>query len=368
MTSGTRKPPPISTSSPRETIDLASARERGEHQQRRGGVVVDDHRGLGAGQPAEQRSAWTSRAAARPAREVVFEVACSRRRARAMRSTAAAAAARGRDSCGRSTPVALITRRSDGADAARRAGRRRRASIGGSPRRPARDLASAPGGATRPPPRRAARRRSGLAAVARFERAHAGTLPQLLDRRDDRTSWLHACDARQRRTGYSFRYHRTFARALTHFAPMTRSTSDPRQHAPVPSVPDYRPVERFWPYVDLPEQPTAEELAALDPELARGAVRDAAAAVFDHARVSARSRADYARAVAMARASAEYREIGSGDALRHRARFYPQDALAAARSVRDGRPVRRHARCWSTIGRSRTRASCGCRCVWFLIR
>ena len=32
-------------------------------------------------------------------------------------------------------------------------------------------------------------------------------------------------------------------------------------------VPDYRPVERFWPYVDLPEQPTEEELAALNPEL-----------------------------------------------------------------------------------------------------
>ena len=32
-------------------------------------------------------------------------------------------------------------------------------------------------------------------------------------------------------------------------------------------MPDYRPVERFWPYVDLPEQPTAEELASLSPDL-----------------------------------------------------------------------------------------------------
>ena len=32
-------------------------------------------------------------------------------------------------------------------------------------------------------------------------------------------------------------------------------------------VPDYRPIERFWPYVDLPEQPSDAELAALDPEL-----------------------------------------------------------------------------------------------------
>ena len=37
---------------------------------------------------------------------------------------------------------------------------------------------------------------------------------------------------------------------------------------------------------------------------------------------------DYDRAVALARASAEYRETGSGDSFRHRARFYPQDAGA----------------------------------------
>ena len=35
-------------------------------------------------------------------------------------------------------------------------------------------------------------------------------------------------------------------------------TSDP---------PKYRPLERFWPYADLPEQPTNEELTALDPDL-----------------------------------------------------------------------------------------------------
>src|ERR1019366_833840 len=31
--------------------------------------------------------------------------------------------------------------------------------------------------------------------------------------------------------------------------------------------PKYRPQERFWPYAELPEQPTEEELAALDPDL-----------------------------------------------------------------------------------------------------
>jgi hypothetical protein len=37
--------------------------------------------------------------------------------------------------------------------------------------------------------------------------------------------------------------------------------------------------------------------------------------------------ADYERAVEMARKSAEYREVGSGDEFRHRARFFPGDAL-----------------------------------------
>ena len=32
-------------------------------------------------------------------------------------------------------------------------------------------------------------------------------------------------------------------------------------------LPDYQPQERFWPYVELTEQPTPEELAALDPDL-----------------------------------------------------------------------------------------------------
>ena len=41
----------------------------------------------------------------------------------------------------------------------------------------------------------------------------------------------------------------------------------PQTPAPAEEPPRYRPRERFWPYADLPEQPTAEELAALDPDL-----------------------------------------------------------------------------------------------------
>jgi hypothetical protein len=103
--------------------------------------------------------------------------------------------------------------------------------------------------------------------------------------------------------------------------------SDPNEPPRVP-VPDYRPLERFWPYVDLPEQPTDEELARLDPELSEalfGTPKLSFSVTLEFPRFDGD---DYARAVAMARASAEYREIGAGERLRHRARFYPKDALA----------------------------------------
>jgi len=91
-------------------------------------------------------------------------------------------------------------------------------------------------------------------------------------------------------------------------------------------VPDYRPIERFWPYVELPEQPTDEELAALNPELSEalfGTPKLPFSISIEFARFDG---PDFARALEMARGSAEYKEIGSGDTLRHRARFYPQDA------------------------------------------
>jgi len=76
---------------------------------------------------------------------------------------------------------------------------------------------------------------------------------------------------------------------------------------------------------------------------------------------------DYARAVAMARSSADYREIGSGDRLRHRARFYPHQAvqlrdlfalvgsLDATDVLIDDRPVPYARELWLPL-------------IWFLIR
>lgn len=88
-----------------------------------------------------------------------------------------------------------------------------------------------------------------------------------------------------------------------------------------------QPLERFWPYAERSEEPTPEELAALDPDL-HAALFGPRDLPFSITLVFPRFEgADYARALDMARRSAEYREVGSGDAFRHRARFFPGDAL-----------------------------------------
>lgn len=89
----------------------------------------------------------------------------------------------------------------------------------------------------------------------------------------------------------------------------------------------HRPLERYWPYVEKPEEPTAEELAALDPDLYATLFgpRDLPFSItivfppFDGP--------NYETAVARAKASAEYREAGEGAERRHRARFFSDDVL-----------------------------------------
>ena len=102
----------------------------------------------------------------------------------------------------------------------------------------------------------------------------------------------------------------------------------PASPAPPAPVPTRRPLERFWPYLELTETPTDDELAALDPDLhaALFGPRNLPFSVtlvfppFEGAR--------YDEAVARAKASAEYRDVGSGEARRHRARFFSSDAAA----------------------------------------
>jgi hypothetical protein len=90
--------------------------------------------------------------------------------------------------------------------------------------------------------------------------------------------------------------------------------------------PKYRPMERFWPYADLPEQPTDEELADLDPDLHEALFGQRSrpfsiTLVFPPLDVP-----NFDRALVLARESAEFRETGSGEARRYRARFWSSDA------------------------------------------
>ena len=94
-------------------------------------------------------------------------------------------------------------------------------------------------------------------------------------------------------------------------------TSDP---------PKYRPLERFWPYADLLEQPTDAELASLDPDLHEALFGQrprpfSITLVFPALDVPA-----FSTALDVARASAEFRETGTGTNHRYRARFWSSDA------------------------------------------
>lgn len=90
-------------------------------------------------------------------------------------------------------------------------------------------------------------------------------------------------------------------------------------------LPDHQPHEHFWPYAELAEQPTPEELAALDPDL-RAALYGPSDIPFSFTLAFPRfDGPDYDRAVELAKASAEYREVGAGESFRVRARFYPSD-------------------------------------------
>ena len=95
---------------------------------------------------------------------------------------------------------------------------------------------------------------------------------------------------------------------------------------PSVAVPEYRPSERFWPYVGLPEQPTDEELARLDPALADalfGAVQRPFSVSLEFDTFEG---PDFERALGIARGAAEYIEVRRSPAGRHRARFHSEDA------------------------------------------
>ena len=101
----------------------------------------------------------------------------------------------------------------------------------------------------------------------------------------------------------------------------------------LPDRPVYRPLERFWPYADLSEQPSDEELAALHPEL-RQALFGAPALPFSISIEFPEFDGDrYARALELARSSDEYLEVTRVGQLRHRARFFPGERPLQLRDV-----------------------------------
>ncbi len=89
----------------------------------------------------------------------------------------------------------------------------------------------------------------------------------------------------------------------------------------------YRPSDRFWPYVDVPEEPSDDELALLDPDVRKILLGDSADRPFSVTLVFPPFEgAHYQRAVELARASTEYLVTGTGRSQRHRARFLPSQA------------------------------------------
>ena len=93
-----------------------------------------------------------------------------------------------------------------------------------------------------------------------------------------------------------------------------------------PEQPKYRPQERFWPYAELSEQPSDEEIASLDPDL-QEALFGVKPRPFSITIVfPPLDRPDFSRALDLARNSAEFRETGSGPNRRYRARFWSRDA------------------------------------------
>lgn len=91
----------------------------------------------------------------------------------------------------------------------------------------------------------------------------------------------------------------------------------------LPDQPTHRPLDRFWPYADLPEQPSEQELAALHPEL-REAIFGATSLPFSVTLSFPRFEGEaYAKALERSALADEHKEVGTGASFRHLATFFP---------------------------------------------
>ena len=101
----------------------------------------------------------------------------------------------------------------------------------------------------------------------------------------------------------------------------------------LPDQPTHQPLERFWPYAELSEQPTEEELAALHPELQR-VLFGVEARPFSITLTFPEFEGDgFARALELARASDEFQEVPVNGRPWYRARFFPGEAPLKVRDL-----------------------------------
>jgi hypothetical protein len=140
-----------------------------------------------------------------------------------------------------------------------------------------------------------------------------------------------------------------------------------RPDASSADTPVTRPLERFWPYAELPEEPSPEELASLDPDLHAALFGRPAGPFSITLQFPTFDAPDFPAALELAKAAREYREVGQGDLRRHRATFHSIDAAQlrslfhivgrydACDVLVDGRPVPYARELWLPL-------------VWFLLR
>jgi len=101
----------------------------------------------------------------------------------------------------------------------------------------------------------------------------------------------------------------------------------------LPDQPTHQPLERFWPYADLPEQPTDEELAAIHPELRRALFGAEAIPFSITLGFPPFAGEEFTRALELARASDEFQEVRVHGDVRYRARFFPGEAPLRLRDL-----------------------------------
>jgi hypothetical protein len=94
----------------------------------------------------------------------------------------------------------------------------------------------------------------------------------------------------------------------------------------LPDEPIYRPLERFWPYAELTEQPTLEELAQANPELREVLFGRPVLPFSISLEFPVFAGENYPKAVELAKQSDEYVEYVEAGVTRHRARFFAKRA------------------------------------------